>query len=181
MGAVETKDRVDLVLEQWGERLPPEDRALTAVTKRVAVVQRRLVEETASALAELGLGTGEFDVLAVLLREAPRAGMRPHALQESMMWSSGGISNVLRRLERGGLVTRRRDTADARASLVSLTRSGRTLGEQALAAVSARHRQVLGAVPRGELARVADALRPLTLAVDSAGQATRKTGLGSPR
>lgn len=166
-------DRVDVLLERWGERLNGADRDLTAVTKRVALVHRRLAEETSDVLARIGLGPGEFDVLAALLRETPRGAMRPRTLQESMMWSSGGISNVLRRLEEDGMITRRRGKEDARAALVSLTPAGRALAERALDAVSARHRRLLGSVPNGQLARLADELRRLTLAVDPAGSTSR--------
>lgn len=173
MGHMSERDRVDILLERWGDRLAAEDRALTAVTKRVAIVHRRLAAETADALDAIGVGAGEFDVLATLLREAPRGAMRPRALKESMMWSSGGISNVLRRLEQVGMIARRGSREDGRAALVSLTPRGRALAERAIDAVTERHRQTLEPLSGEQLARLADALRLLTLAVDPAGPPSR--------
>ena len=49
-----------------------------------------------------------------------------------MLFSSGGLSNLLKRLEHGGLVRRTSDPQDGRGVLVSLTAKGRALADRAM-------------------------------------------------
>lgn len=66
----------------------------------------------------------EFDLLATLRRAG-----RPHQLSagqllESMMISSGAVTNRIDRLEARGFVKRTSDSTDGRRVLVALTKSG---------------------------------------------------------
>ena len=53
--------------------------------------------------------------------------LRPTDLQARLLLSSGGISNVLNRLERNGLVERQRESNDGRSCWVRLTGEGAEL------------------------------------------------------
>ena len=48
--------------------------------------------------------TGEFDVLATLLRSGPPYRLRPTELYRSLMISSGGLTDRLDRLQKAGLI-----------------------------------------------------------------------------
>jgi DNA-binding MarR family transcriptional regulator len=70
------------------------------------------------------LTLGDFDVL-VQLAEAERGCLRMNEIAEAVVLSPSGLSRRVDRLERAGLVTRRRAEQDARNVEASLTREGR--------------------------------------------------------
>lgn len=83
----------------------------------------RAVEE---GLAPLNVSMAEYSVLA-LLGEAGRDGMRMSELAERRLMSSGGFTRLADRLERRGLIERRRSSEDGRGFCAVLTRDGRAL------------------------------------------------------
>jgi DNA-binding MarR family transcriptional regulator len=76
------------------------------------------------ALAEFGLHPGQEMVLLRLWRED---GIGQSELAERVGVEASTMSNMLMRLERAGLVERRRGAADARSSRAYLTQRGRAL------------------------------------------------------
>ena len=85
-----------------------------------ALVIRELDERLAR---RHGLAVSEFDVL-ITLANAPDRELRMTELAESVMLSPSGLTRLVARLEKSGLVKRRQDTADARSFRASLTASG---------------------------------------------------------
>jgi DNA-binding MarR family transcriptional regulator len=79
-----------------------------------------------AGLAPLNVSMAEYSVLA-LLGEAGPKGMRMSDLAERRLMSSGGFTRLAERLEKRGLIERRRSTADGRSVDAVLTRDGRTL------------------------------------------------------
>ncbi len=77
-------------------------------------------------LAEVGLHVGQEMVLIELWRED---GLRGGELAERLGVEPPTVTKMLRRLERCGLVSRRRDPEDARSFRVYLTDEGRSLEE----------------------------------------------------
>ena len=73
-------------------------------------------------MAEAPLTPDEFAVTSVLLLEQP---VRPTELARLTGLRPTTLSNYLRRFEAGGIVSRRRDPDDGRASLLELTPEGR--------------------------------------------------------
>ena len=92
----------------------------------VAVYQPVLRDVVATLEQDAGIDSGTYSVLAYL----DRAGspMRLRELQELMRvrYSQPGLSRLVQRMERDGVVERRVDPDDGRATLVALTRTGRT-------------------------------------------------------
>lgn len=86
----------------------------------------RLWREVAAGLARFDVSMAEYSVLA-LLGEAGRAGMRMSDLAERRLMSTGGFTRLADRLERRGLIERRRSAVDGRGSDAILTRQGRAL------------------------------------------------------
>ena len=83
----------------------------------------RSIEE---GLAPLNVSMAEYSVLA-LLGEAGPKGMRMSDLAERRLMSTGGFTRLADRLERRGLMERRRSTVDGRSIEAALTREGRAL------------------------------------------------------
>lgn len=74
--------------------------------------------------AEHGLSIGDYDVLLRLAR-APDRCLRMTELAERVMLSPSGLTRVVDRLERDGLVRRDRIEKDARVMMATLTDRGR--------------------------------------------------------
>ncbi len=105
-------------------------RALRA-WERLHTVTEQLRRETGRALdTAAGLSPAEFTVLAHLSGTAN--GLRSSVCARAIGWDTGRLSHQLRRLEKRGLVTRGGDTTDGRASVVSLTDTGRRVYRRAL-------------------------------------------------
>ena len=86
----------------------------------------RIWREIEDGLSPLGVSMAEYSVLA-LLGEAGRDGMRMSELAERRVMSTGGFTRLADRLERRGLIERRRSATDGRGFEAVLTRDGRTL------------------------------------------------------
>jgi DNA-binding MarR family transcriptional regulator len=82
------------------------------------------------ALEVRGLSFAELRLLVPLL--AGNGGRRPTELAHELHLTASGVTRALLPLERRGIVERRRDPGDARASLALLTGTGRTLVGEAL-------------------------------------------------
>jgi len=90
------------------------------------LTHERLWRALAAGLAPLNVSMAEYSVLA-LLGEAGPKGMRMSDLAERRLMSSGGFTRLAERLEKRGLIERRRSAVDGRSVEAVLTRDGRTL------------------------------------------------------
>lgn len=97
--------------------------SMSYLLMQVAKAHRALV---ADGLLELGLRTGQELVLAQLWRED---GLRHSQVAERVGVAPPTVTKVLKGMERAGLLMRRVDSEDARASRVWLTEYGRSLRE----------------------------------------------------
>jgi DNA-binding MarR family transcriptional regulator len=79
-----------------------------------------------AGLAPLNVSMAEYSVMALLGR-AGRNGMRMSELAQRRVMSSGGFTRLADRLERRGLIERRRSAGDGRGFEAVLTRDGRAL------------------------------------------------------
>lgn len=74
--------------------------------------------------ADQGLAVSEFDVLITLVNAEDQR-LRMTQLAASVMLSPAGMTHLVTRLERDGLVQRQVDAADRRSFFVGLTAAGR--------------------------------------------------------
>lgn len=120
-------DRAERARRQWqkempdvGDRLSP--MVLLGRLNEASQVMSR--DYLAPAYADIGLKTGEFDVLATLVRSGPPYKLTPTELYRSTMMSSGGMTARVDKLEKAGLVERCPHPDDRRALTVCLTEKG---------------------------------------------------------
>lgn len=94
------------------------------------LAHERIWREIEAGLAPLDVSMAEYSVLA-LLADAGRSGMRMSDLAERRLMSTGGFTRLADRLERRGLIERRRSVEDGRGFTAVLTREGRALMRKA--------------------------------------------------
>lgn len=81
-------------------------------------------------LQESGLSGADYEVLA-LLSEHDGDRMPSQELRNALGWEKSRLSHQLRRMEKGGLISREPNPADARSSMVCLLPVGRATVEKA--------------------------------------------------
>lgn len=108
----------------------PSDRRTASALKLWVVLSRAygaIASRLTDRLSETGLTDTEFGALEALYHKGP---LLLGELQKSILVSSGGITYVVDRLEREGLVERRPCSTDRRARYAALTPRGeRLIGE----------------------------------------------------
>jgi len=95
--------------------------ALRRITRAIDLWSKRLAKET-------GLTAPQLVVIQTLRREGP---LSPSAIARAVSLSQATVTTIVDRLQRGGLVDRRRDDADRRVVTVALTEAGRETAEAA--------------------------------------------------
>jgi DNA-binding MarR family transcriptional regulator len=132
--------------------------ALFTTLARTALFLDALQDE---CLAPFGISFGDYAVLRLLEDPPEGVPLSPTRLAEMVVRTTGGMTKSLDRLERQGLVRRRRDPADGRGVLVSLTPKGRRVAEEASAAYVVGRQRVLDHLDEGEAEEIDLALRRL--------------------
>lgn len=137
---------------------PLELRAWRGLIETTALLRRRSDQEL---LDDSGLSGSDYPVL-VTLHELGRDAIRSTELAERIGWEQSRLSHHLARMERRGLVGRRRHAADNRGAEVFITEDGRAVF---LAAAKAHSRTVrthfADVLSRSQLEAVADAMEAL--------------------
>ena len=125
---------------------PPEDLSLSHLLGQVA----RLVGARMRARMEgIGLHRAQALMLFQLWQED---GVGQHVLAQLLHVTPATATNTLKRMERGGWVERRRDTADQRVVQVCLTDKARALHEEVRASLHELDEEMTAALSREERA-----------------------------
>jgi DNA-binding MarR family transcriptional regulator len=161
---VET-DRVDRIVEQWAVERPDLDLSTKGLLLRISRIEFHLNRWIERTVAAFGLTRGEYDLLATLRREGPPYRLTPKELTDSLMLTSGGMTNRIDRLEEAGLVVRQPDPRDRRGVLVALTPAGRERLDAALPAVLAIQDQLLAGLTPEEQETLVPLLRKWLLSL----------------
>ncbi len=144
-------DRAAIAFAQWRKERPDIDPFPIALLGRLNEASLIIMRDWLTPVfARYGLQPGEFDVLATLRRSGAPYALTPTDLYETTMMSSGGMTNRIDRLEKAGLVERRKHPTDRRGTLVALTRKGRALIDEAYDAHIANETALLTALTRAE-------------------------------
>ncbi|MEU9245206.1 MarR family transcriptional regulator [Streptomyces sp. NPDC048385] len=124
-------DHVARIQADWRRERPDVDVTPQGVIGRLHRLAGRLTEELCLVYGHYGLSEGEFDVLCALRRAGEPYERAPGELAAHTMVTTGAMTKRIDRLERAGLVTRRRSHDDQRGRIVALTTPGRELIDRA--------------------------------------------------
>jgi DNA-binding MarR family transcriptional regulator len=157
-------DRAERARRQWQEEMPEVADELTPMVllgrlNEAAQVMSR--DYLAPAYAEIGLKTGEFDVLATLVRSGPPYKLTPTELYRSTMMSSGGMTARVDKLERADLVERCPHPEDRRALTVCLTEKGLKLIKEMIPDYVKAQYQAINGLTNSEQSQLANLLEKL--------------------
>jgi len=161
------RDPVDDIVDAWNRELPEIAGLELELGKRAGILASILNAAATRPLTRFKLTKAEYDVLAVLRTTGTPYRLKPTDLAARLWLSSGGTSNVLKRLTDAGLISRDQDLEDARSSWVQLTARGVDTAEAAVRAAIDEQRRLLKSVPEATARAAADALRELLLALQN--------------
>ncbi|GAB3070604.1 MarR family winged helix-turn-helix transcriptional regulator [Micromonospora schwarzwaldensis] len=121
-------------------------------------VARRLRHQTKGALEPWEVSPGQARALGVLLRHGA---LRPGALAEHLHIAPRSATEVVDGLQERGLVERRPDPGDRRATLVAPTAAGERVGAAIRAARATEAERFFGVLDPGDRAELTRILRRL--------------------
>lgn len=170
IGGVEQHDYVDQLMAQWRRQRPAVDVAPMGVIGRISRLSRLLERQIEELFASHGLQGGRFDVLAALVRAGEPHRLTPTQLYNSLLVSSGAITNRIDRLVDEGLVTRGSHASDRRSLPVQLTEAGRDRLDEALMAHVKNEEELLAALDPQERELLAQILRRWLIALGDQDQ-----------
>lgn len=155
----ERLDHVARIQQEWARERPDVDVRPQGVIGRLHRLAGHLTEQLCVVYQRYGLSEGEFDVLAALRRAGAPYERAPGDLARFTMVTTGAMTKRVDRLERGGLVTRRRSTVDGRGRVVALTPAGMELIDAAFTEHMRNERRLLDALTPDEAAQLEALLR----------------------
>lgn len=156
-------DLVDLILQQWQQQRPDLNPAPMAVMGRLVRSAALFDRELQKVFSDFGLNGGEFDVIATLRRSGEPYALTPNQLLQTLMLTSGSMTNRIDRLEEKQLVSRSPDPQDRRGVLVCLTAKGLDIIDRALVQHLAKGEVLLAALDQSEREQLALLLKKLLL------------------
>ncbi len=162
-----TSDRVDLTAQTIRSQRPDLDLTGWQLLARISRIAYLATEAIADALKPYGLTQHEYVVLASLRDGGPPYTKSPSRLLDfALITTSGGLTNMLHRLERDGLISRAPDPDDRRGVLVSLTDDGLELIQEASTAYLATANQFVAGFTPEQVERFTAAMRELLAGIE---------------
>jgi len=168
------RDLVDVVTDDWRREIPDLDEAGVELTRRVIRLAGILEDGLAAHSGRWKLTKGEVNVLGALRSVGFPYQLRPTDLKARVLLTSSGISNVLKRLERNGLVMRQPDGNDGRSSWVRLTAEGAELALEYARSWTEEQIDTYRAVSPEAVQMATSALREVLIALGDTEPPTRE-------
>jgi DNA-binding MarR family transcriptional regulator len=157
-------DHVDRLIAEWRDQRPDLDVGPVAVVNRITRLATHLNAQLDRVFAAAGITATDFAVLSALRRAGHPYALRQRRLIEVLNLTSGTVSVRIEKLVAAGLVHRATHPADARSSVVTLTRAGLELFDTVAPAHLMNEANLIAALRPDERQALATLLR--TLLVD---------------
>ncbi len=161
------RDGVDEIVEQWRKERPDVDVSGMDVIGRLTRIVKMLRPLLDDVFDRHDLESWEFDVLATLLRSGEPHQLTPGQLLDSMMITSGTMTNRIDRLERRGFVERTKSPTDGRQVLVGLTDDGLRTVDAALRDHAENELEILAGLSAADRERLVRLLRSLHISLET--------------
>ena len=159
-------DWIDDFSAAWAREYPDADTSSLLLIARLARLSVLIDVFQQEVLEPFDLTRNDYSVLAALRRAGPPYELAPSQLYSGLEISSGGMTKMLKRLEKLGFVKRARDPEDARSTLVALTPSGMEVEEQAFRDFLSRGHDLLEPVSSSKRKEIDRSLRSLLTAIE---------------
>ena len=135
LGSIDSiQDIADVGIARWRRERPEIDTSGKQITARILNLAESSMIAMNANLARFGVKYSVYAVIATLRGYGPPYQATPTQLHNDLMITSGGVSNLLRKVEEAGFIQRFTDPADGRGTIVRLTEEGFKLSETTMLA-----------------------------------------------
>jgi DNA-binding MarR family transcriptional regulator len=145
------QDRIDQFIEELQRASPRYHIAPFGVWGRITLIQERHLSIVSNALRPLSLTFNEYQIIVILLLSGPPYELNPTTLIQRKVMSSGGIANLLNKMEAADLIMRTPSRQDRRGVLVRLTDNGILMAKKSLAAAGHIEQDLLSGMTEDEI------------------------------
>ncbi|UJF16897.1 MarR family transcriptional regulator [Vibrio sp. SS-MA-C1-2] len=128
----QNQESVEVILSMFKDNWPEIESEISPAIFRIVRVYQDLSQQLESSSEAQGLQRADFGVLSALRRSPKPYILTPTEISHSLLFSSGGLTKVLYRLEKLEYIQRLTNEVDKRSKLVQLTDSGKVLVERLL-------------------------------------------------
>ena len=160
-------DRTEITEQLIRGQRPDLDLTGWRLLARIGRLWYLATEAIADALRPFGLTQHEYIVLASLRDAGPPYTSSPSRLLDAaLITTSGGLTNMLHRLEANGLIARMPDPSDRRGVLVTLTDGGLALIQDATTAYINAENQLIAGLSPAQAETLTLALRDFLVTIE---------------
>jgi DNA-binding MarR family transcriptional regulator len=164
MGAPLEQDVADIGISMWERERPDIDCSGKAVTGRILRLADVFMSAMNQNMSRFGVRYSQYAIVGTLRASGKPYRMSPSELQGRLMITSGGLSNLLKKVEAQGYIRRLDDPVDGRGVIVELTSEGFELSNGAMTTQAETERALVAALPDDDQRVLANLLRRLVLA-----------------
>jgi DNA-binding MarR family transcriptional regulator len=154
-------------MASWQRERPDIDCSGKAIVGRILHLHDLILRAVDRALAPHGLKYPTYAVLATIRVSGKPYRMSPSELLSTLLLTSGGLSNLLRRMEKDGFIRRMADKRDGRGVIVELTPKGIAAADASMADHAAVERELSACLPDELRTSVARALSLMIATAES--------------
>ncbi len=133
---------------------------------RITRINDIFLQSLGKLLAQHGLSYSELQTLGALILAGPPFEAKPNEISRHNLLTSGGMTNVLTRMEKKGLIERRKDPEDKRSVIVSVTDAGLSTFDEVIGKENAIEHRMLAGISEDERHSVAQVLRKILMSID---------------
>ena len=126
------EDRVGMTIKKWSKERPDLNTSAKSVIGRIIRLQGVILNQVSRTFKEFDINPGEYAVLCNLRVNGHPYQMSPKDIIQSVLLTSGGMSNLLERMENKKLIRRISDPDDKRGIVVVLTEKGKNIIDAAM-------------------------------------------------
>lgn len=160
------EDRLDRLSREWAENRSDMDITPWQVWGRITRINDIFLSRLSKLLGQHGLNYTELQTLGALIVGGPPYEAKPNAISRHNLLTSGGMTNVLTRMEKKGLIERRKDEQDRRGVIVSVTEQGLAAFEAVIVRENEIEHQLLQKIEPSDREAVSGILRQILLSID---------------
>jgi len=161
------KDRIDIIIERSHAACPELGTDATRIVGRALRLGALFDQHLSKVLARHNMNLPTYRVLAALRRTESPHQLTPSQLLDALLVTSGGMTNLLTRIEAQGYIRRRPHPRDRRGVLVQLTVLGKSRIDKLLPVYVAAEHSLLVGLQDKEKDRLSRLLRKLMLASEN--------------
>ena len=159
-------DRLDWLSRNWNQVRPDLDITPWQIWGRTTRIHELFLSRISGVLRAHGLNFKEFQTLAALILFGPPYQASPNEIAKFNLLTSGGMANLLSRMEKEGLVKRKPDDRDRRGVIVEITEQGLDSFNASVVEENAIEHQMVAGLTEEERLILGTLLRKLLLSID---------------